>query len=82
QASVKAGVEARVKVETDLHAKFGSNGGAGIMKGRAGKPEIGITGNAGVSQGLGKETNFSQAELENRNGFAPMQLIPGIDIGV
>ncbi|MCW4446503.1 hypothetical protein OHV10_19895, partial [Vibrio splendidus] len=33
QASVKAGVEARVKVETDLHAKFGSNGGAGIMKG-------------------------------------------------
>ncbi|PQK81058.1 hypothetical protein, partial [Pantoea ananatis] len=28
------------------------------------------------------ETNFSQAELENRNGFAPMQLIPGIDIGV
>ncbi|MGF1841246.1 hypothetical protein [Vibrio atlanticus] len=82
QASVKAGVEARVKVETDLHAKFGSNGGAGVMKGRAGKPEIGITGNAGVSQGLGKETNFSQAELENRNGFAPMQLIPGIDIGV
>ncbi|NOI26377.1 hypothetical protein [Vibrio mediterranei] len=82
QVSAKAGVEGRVKVNTDLHAKFGSNGGAGVMKGRAGEPEIGITGNAGVSQGLGKYTNFSQAELENRNGFAPMQLIPGIDIGV
>lgn len=82
QVSANAGVEALVKGKAGMHAKFGSNGGAGVIKGLAGKPEIGITGNAGVSQGLGKETNYSQAGLENRNGFAPMQLVPGIDIGV
>ncbi|WP_019615782.1 hypothetical protein [Psychromonas ossibalaenae] len=82
EVSMQAGFEARAQGKMGMHAKFGSNGGATVTQGRAGKPEIGITGNAGVSQTLAKETNFSQAELENRNGFAPMQLVPGIDIGV
>jgi len=79
QVSVEAGVEARVKAKLGMHAKFGSSGGAVVTKGEAGKPEIG---NAGVSQELGRVTNFSETDLGNRNDFAPMQLIPGIDIAV
>ncbi|WP_135442412.1 hypothetical protein [Vibrio tasmaniensis] len=82
QVSAKATGGGRVKIKSDLHANFGSNGGAGFIKGRAGAPEVGIASNAGVDQKLGKITNFSKDELAGRNGFAPMQLIPGIDIGV
>ncbi|MFA0112539.1 hypothetical protein AB4407_02435 [Vibrio sp. 10N.261.46.E11] len=82
QVSAKAKGGGRVKVKGGMHAKFGSNGGATVVKGCAGDPEIGIASNPGVSQALGKITNFSKDELAGRNGFAPTQLIPGIDIGV
>ncbi|MDN3681944.1 hypothetical protein QWZ04_16680 [Vibrio tapetis subsp. quintayensis] len=75
-------VGAKLSYQDKAHINLGTGGGATYKKGTPGKAEIGNVSMAGVNTSLPKQTNFSDAELENRNGFVPIQLIPGVDIGI
>lgn len=76
-----AAAGAKTLVSANMHANFGTGGGATYLKGGAGKQEPNIVEMPGVNIGK-KYTDFTEDELENRNGFVPIQLIPGIDLGV
>lgn len=75
-------VGAKIAYQDKAHINLGTGGGATYKKGTPGKAEIGNVSMPGVNTSLPKQTNFSDAELENRNGFVPIQLIPGVDIGI
>ncbi|SON52337.1 hypothetical protein [Vibrio tapetis] len=79
EASMSIG--AKVAYQDKAHINLGTGGGATYKKGTPGKAEIGNVSMPGVNARL-KQTNFTDPELENRNGFVPIQLIPGVDIGI